>query len=84
MSRCSTCGNEYEKCFTVVVNDQRYDFDCFECAIYLLSPCCVHCGCRVIGHGFERAGQMYCCPHCARQSGATNELAQEVVSGSAR
>lgn len=80
MARCSTCGNEYEKCFAVEINEQRYLFDCFECAIYLLSPCCVHCGCRVIGHGFETNGHTYCCPHCARESGVTEQHASEPSS----
>jgi hypothetical protein len=25
---------------------------------------------RVIGHGLEEKGQIYCCNHCARQAGA--------------
>ncbi|MEE4025741.1 hypothetical protein V1Y59_21835 [Gordonia sp. PKS22-38] len=46
-------------------------FDSFECAIEALAPRCAHCGCRVIGHGVESSGTVYCCAHCARESGAS-------------
>ena len=50
MAVCSQCGNDYDKSFTVTMDDQDYTFDCFECAIQELAPTCAHCGCRVIGH----------------------------------
>jgi len=28
-----------------------------------------HCGCRILGHGVEANGKMYCCAHCARHEG---------------
>jgi hypothetical protein len=28
----------------------------------------VHCGCRVIGHGVEGEGAIFCCSHCARMA----------------
>jgi hypothetical protein len=34
-----------------------------------MAPRCAHCGCRVIGHGVEGLGQIYCCAHCAGVSG---------------
>lgn len=70
MSRCATCGNEYEHCFEVILGDTRHYFDCFECAIEMLAPNCAHCGCRVIGHGVSAAGEVYCCAHCAREASA--------------
>jgi hypothetical protein len=73
MDRCEVCGNEYDKAFTVVLADKSHTFDCFECAIHALAPSCQHCDCRIIGHGMEKDGQMYCCAHCASLSGA-NEL----------
>jgi hypothetical protein len=27
------------------------------------------CTCKIVGHGVEEAGTMYCCAHCARESG---------------
>jgi hypothetical protein len=36
-----------------------------------LAPVCVHCGCRIVGHGIEANGEMFCCAHCARNSGVT-------------
>lgn len=69
MAVCSQCGNDYDKSFTVTMDDQDYRFDCFECAIQELAPTCAHCGCRVIGHGVESDGAIYCCAHCAKHEG---------------
>jgi hypothetical protein len=33
----------------------------FECAIQLLAPVCAHCRVRIIGHGLEKNGVMFCC-----------------------
>ena len=49
---CKTCGNEYEKAFTVTMSDgSEHVFDSFECAIHALAPSCDACGCRIVGHG---------------------------------
>ncbi|HEX2063622.1 MAG TPA: hypothetical protein VHE80_04285 [Acidimicrobiales bacterium] len=66
MARCEVCGNDYEASFEVVRQNEAHTFDCFECAIHALAPACGHCGCRVIGHGTDRAGRVFCCSHCAR------------------
>ncbi len=67
MATCEVCGNEYEKAFTVTMpgESRGHYFDSFECAIHALAPACGHCGCRVVGHGTERAGVVYCCSSCA-------------------
>lgn len=72
MARCDQCGNSYDKTFSVVVAEQTYTFDSFECAIQKLAPTCAHCGCRVIGHGVEQGDVIYCCAHCASAEGATD------------
>jgi hypothetical protein len=36
----------------------------------MLAPTCPHCNCKVIGHGVEAGGKIYCCVHCAKESGA--------------
>lgn len=69
MAKCEVCGNDYDKSFDVLFRGNRHTFDSFECAIHRLAPQCVHCQCRIIGHGVEAAGQMYCCANCARESG---------------
>jgi hypothetical protein len=69
MARCEICGNEYDKTFTVIAGDKRHTFDCFECAVHALAPVCKHCGCPIIGHGVEAAGNIYCCANCANQEG---------------
>jgi hypothetical protein len=69
MARCDTCGNDYDKAFTVTQQGKAHTFDSFECAIHMLAPACAHCGCRIIGHGVEANGTFYCCANCARQSG---------------
>jgi hypothetical protein len=70
MKTCECCGNHYEKCFDVAIDGQTYTFDSFECAIQMLAPTCPHCDCRIIGHGVEAEGAIYCCAHCSRQQGA--------------
>ena len=69
MAVCEVCGNDYDKAFEVVSAGDRHTFDSFECAIHALAPVCAHCGCRVIGHGVETDGRIFCCAHCAEQEG---------------
>jgi hypothetical protein len=69
MAQCEVCGNEYDKSFRVVMSGRERTFDSFECAIQALAPTCAHCRCRVIGHGVEHRGTIYCCAHCATASG---------------
>lgn len=69
MARCETCGNDYDKSFEVVQNGERHTFDSFECAIHAIAPNCVHCGCKVIGHGVEADGEIFCCASCAKMEG---------------
>jgi nitrite reductase/ring-hydroxylating ferredoxin subunit len=67
-SRCEVCGNEYERAFSIRTSGgEAHVFDSFECAIEALAPRCAHCKCRVIGHGVEEGGRIFCCAHCARQ-----------------
>ena len=67
--RCEVCGNHYDKAFRVVHRGASHVFDCFECAIHALAPTCAHCGCKIVGHGSESDGVMYCCAHCAQRAG---------------
>lgn len=69
MPTCDMCGNEYDRTFTVSTPDRTGTFDSFECAIHAMAPTCGHCGCRVIGHGVQSGGAVFCCANCARQSG---------------
>lgn len=71
MAVCDTCGNDYDKAFTITMGERQGTFDSFECAIHTMAPACAHCGCRILGHGSEVSGIMYCCAHCAEHSGAT-------------
>jgi nitrite reductase/ring-hydroxylating ferredoxin subunit len=71
MATCEVCGNEYEKSFEVMMQGSSHVFDSFECAIHALAPRCEHCGCRIVGHGVEAKGSIYCCVHCAEHSGET-------------
>jgi hypothetical protein len=66
------CGNEYDKAFEIIMNDKRYTFDSFECAVHMLAPLCASCSCRILGHGVEQSGIMYCCAACAVRDGATD------------
>lgn len=72
MGTCATCGNVYDKTFTVTMPDgEQYEFDSFECAAHALAPTCEECGVRILGHGSEADGVMYCSAHCARKQGIT-------------
>ena len=70
MATCEVCGNDYDKAFQVTKEGREHTFDSFECAIHALAPGCAHCDCRIVGHGVEANGTLYCCAHCARESGA--------------
>lgn len=71
MAVCEVCGNDYDKAFEVSRAGETHTFDSFECAIHALAPHCSHCDCRIIGHGVEAGGSMFCCAHCAEQEGQT-------------
>jgi hypothetical protein len=71
MAKCDTCGNDYDKSFVVTMNGTSYTFDSFECAIHRLAPSCGHCSCRIVGHGVESHGRIFCCVHCANEGGKT-------------
>jgi len=77
MPVCETCGNNYDKAFQVLVWGQAHTFDSFECAIQALAPTCKQCGTRIVGHGLEAGGEIYCCAHCAHNAGV-KELADRV------
>jgi hypothetical protein len=69
---CEVCGNDYDKAFVVVRDGETFVFDSFECAIHRLAPVCEHCGCRVVGHGVESHGSVFCCAHCAEAVGVSD------------
>jgi len=69
MAKCDSCGNDYDKSFQVTAKGKSYTFDSFECAIHKLAPTCEQCGVRIIGHGLEDDGRMFCCDHCAQMKG---------------
>lgn len=69
MAVCEVCGNEYDKTFQVIKNGKTHTFDSFECAMHALAPRCEHCSVRVVGHGLEIDGRVFCCNHCAEKAG---------------
>lgn len=69
MAKCEVCGNDYDKTFEIRFKGAAHTFDCFECAIQALAPPCAHCGCKVIGHGVEAGGKIFCCASCASREG---------------
>ncbi len=75
MGRCEGCGNQYDKSFKIIdSNNTQHIFDSFECAINMMAPQCLHCGCKVLGHGVEASGRIYCCEHCSRASGESKAV----------
>ena len=71
MATCEVCGNDYDKAFQVIAAGTSHTFDSFECAIHALAPTCVHCRCKIVGHGVEAGGSFYCCAPCAKAHGVT-------------
>jgi hypothetical protein len=69
--KCETCGNDYDKAFEVSQGGNTHVFDSIECMIQSLAPECPHCGVKIIGHGVESGGSIYCCAHCAGEEGQT-------------
>jgi hypothetical protein len=76
--RCEVCGNDYDKTFQVMMSGRTHVFDSFECAAQRLAPTCAHCQCRVLGHGVEVHGAIFCCAHCANETGATKDARDRV------
>ena len=72
MATCEVCGHDYDNTFEVVRGGESHTFDSFECAIQALAPTCEHCSCRVIGHGIEGDGRIFCCIPCARKAGVVS------------
>ncbi len=83
MAQCATCGNEYDKAFTVrTPGGTEHSFDSIECAAQVIAPTCAHCGCRILGHGVEAGDDlMFCCAACAQKSGVDG-LRDRVHAGS--
>ena len=72
MGQCEQCGNTYDKAFQIVMSGgDRHVFDSFECAIQALAPTCAHCNVKIVGHGVEARGAMFCCAHCAAKEGVS-------------
>jgi len=68
MGKCITCGNEYSRTFDVKYDGRTMTFDCIECAAQAIAPTCAQCSTRVLGHGVEQDGTIYCCSSCARMA----------------
>jgi hypothetical protein len=69
MATCDSCGNDYDKAFTITRAGETRTFDSFECAIAVMAPTCEVCSTRIIGHGVEANGSVFCCAHCAERAG---------------
>ena len=71
MGTCSQCGNNYDKTFEITMDGKSHVLDSFEYAIAALAPTCPHCGVRIVGHGVEQDGSIFCCANCAKLEGVT-------------
>lgn len=81
MTTCDLCGNHEGRFFTITMGGTTGTFDSFECAIQVMAPACEHCGCRILGHPAETESGVYCCAHCARESGNPHRPAKMESSG---
>ncbi|WP_199711072.1 Prokaryotic metallothionein [Tessaracoccus antarcticus] len=75
MAVCDTCGNDDQNAFSITRGSDTGTFDSFECAIHTMASRCETCGCRILGHGVERNGTLYCCAHCSQQASAAAQPA---------
>lgn len=67
---CTTCGNTYDKAFTVTLADGTSAvYDSLECAATGMAPVCPVCSTRILGHGVESDEGIFCCAHCAARAG---------------
>ena len=70
MATCDTCGNDYDRAFTVTLHSgETLTFDSVECAAQRIAPTCEVCGVRILGHGMEAGDRVFCCDHCAAKAG---------------
>lgn len=77
MPQCEQCGNEYDKIMEIsIAGGEKHLFDSFECAAHALAPVCGQCACKVLGHGVEAGGTVYCCGHCAEHAGVGGDEAR--------
>lgn len=71
MAAREVCGNEYEGSSAMITTDRRaHIFDSIDDAAHAIAPVCAHCGCRVLGHGMQSGGKIYCRASCARRTGS--------------
>jgi Rieske Fe-S protein len=85
MPKCDVCGNDYDNMLQITQDGRMGTFDSFECAIHAMAPTCAHCGCKVIGHGHEERGQIFCCRQCSQHAAhAGDALQDERMSDPAR
>jgi uncharacterized Zn finger protein (UPF0148 family) len=84
MARCQVCGTESDKPIEVTHLGDSHTFDTLECAVHVLAPACPHCGVRVLGHGLEVDGRVYCCAHCADSADDGGGAARPAAAGKAR
>ncbi len=78
MATCDTCGNDYDKAFSVTLHSgETMTFDSVECAAHRIAPTCEVCGVRILGHGLEAGDRVFCCDHCAEKAGV-DELQDSV------
>lgn len=68
MAQCDVCGNDYHTPLEIRQGGRTGTFDSFECAIQAFAPLCGNCGTRVVGHGTERGGQVFCSRGCAERA----------------
>ncbi len=73
MPICDVCGNDYANPIVITQGQRSMTFDSFECAIEGMAPRCTHCGLRIVGHGVEEGGQIFCSGHCAHHSEASGK-----------
>lgn len=81
MAACDTCGNDDADAFTITRGSDSGTFDSFECAIHAMAARCPQCGCRILGHGVNRDGALYCCEHCSERANGAATTAPIEVDG---
>lgn len=79
MTTCEVCGNQYDRCFDVIISGARHTFDSFKCALQAVAPICAHCSCRIIGHGVEVGNNVFYCANCAKAAGNSERIAHRAA-----
>ena len=64
---CTICDDQYGRSCRIPADDELHFMDSFECAFYTVAPRCRCCDRRIVDHGIETWGNIFCCTPCVHE-----------------